>query len=217
MPVKYITQGLPVDSTASGSGWLMCQRTRDSKLISMPHMLKVNYLRTQSGRDYFIPYEGVDFANVEFSVVRKADGSSYLIDNGQHLPAAVVVFNPTTSKLWYNTGSSRQGPISAVFTFRAGSPDLPNGVYDIEMPDFEHIEYGKPFLKNSAFATTWFRIRPGGANTLNTRYVHAGNASDGCCTVTPAAWTPLFNYLFSRRKGDAISIGTIAFNRNFDG
>jgi hypothetical protein len=206
MPVKYLTQ-------ENGKGWTQCLRSRDGNWFNLPHYLKVNYLRTANKRDYFIPYEST-YANSEFSAARNPkDGSSYLVD-GQHLPAARVVFNPRTNHLWYGEGSYEVGPVYAVFT---PNPDLPDGTWDLEIPDYDHVEYGTPYLSGTPYALVWFRIRQGGSNTLSTRYLHPGNRSDGCVTVKDLPyWTKIYNYLFNHRKGDGMSVGTITFNRYYD-
>lgn len=207
MAIKFLTQ-------ADGYGWTQVVRSRDQKLASLPHYLKVNFLRTSNNRDYFIPYEGLDFKDIEFSVVRKSDGSSYLVD-GKHLQSAKVIFNPLTNHLWYGEGSYQVGPIYAIFT---ANPDLPDGTYDLEIPDYDHVEYtSAETLAVTPYGRCWFRIRQGGANKISTRYLHGGSRSDGCVTVKDLPyWTKIYNYLFNHRKGDNISVGTITFNRNYD-
>jgi hypothetical protein len=204
--IKFLTQ-------ADGYGWTMVVRSRDQKLVSLPHYLKVNYLRTANNRDYFIPYEGLSFKDTEFNVARKADGSSYLVD-GKHLPAAKVIFNPRTTHLWYGEDSYQIGPVWAIFTPR---PDLADGTYDLEIPDYPHVEFGDKYLSQTPYARCWFRILKGGANNIDTRYLHPGQISDGCVTVKDLPyWTKLYNYLFNHRKGDSLSVGTITFDRNYD-
>ncbi|MBW4616140.1 MAG: hypothetical protein KME21_23275 [Desmonostoc vinosum HA7617-LM4] len=206
MAVKFLTQ-------ADGKGWTLVKRSRDNQQVQLPHYLKVNYLRMENNRDYFIPYESLDHKDTEFSVTRKSDGSSYLVD-GQHLPSATVIFNPKTTHLWYGTGSYQVGPIWAVFT---PNPDLPDGTYDLEIPDYPHVEFGDAYLAQTPYARCWFRIRKGGANTLDTRFLHTGSVSDGCVTVKDVPyWTKIYNYLFNHRKGDGLSVGTIIFNRYYD-
>jgi hypothetical protein len=175
--------------------------------------LKVNYLRTTNNRDYFIPYESLDHKDTEFSVTRKSDGTSYLVD-GQLLPSATVTFNPRTSHVWYGSGSYQVGPIWAVIQ----NDPLPDGTYDLELPDYPHRDYGQPYLPESPYALVWFRIRPDGVkNTLNTRYLHTGSRSNGCVTVKDVPyWTKFYNYLFNHRKGDNLSVGTITINSYYD-
>jgi hypothetical protein len=186
MAIKFLTQ-------ADGKGWILVKRSRDNKQVQLPHYLKVNYLKTQNNRDYFISYEGLDFKDTEFSVTRKSDGSSYLVE-GKHLPSAKVIFNPRTTHLWYGEGSYEVGPVWAVY-----------------------VEYGDRYLAETPYARCWFRIRQGGANNLNTRYLHCGDRSDGCITVRDFPyWTKIYNYLFNHRKGDGLSVGTITFNRYYD-
>jgi hypothetical protein len=94
----------------------------------------------------------LDFKDKGFNVTRKPDGSSYLVD-GTHLPAATVIYNPKTTHLWYGTGSNQVGPVWAVF---APNPDLPDGTYDLEIPDAPHAG-GAGYLSDSSYALCWFR------------------------------------------------------------
>jgi hypothetical protein len=54
MAVKYITQ-------ADGKGWIKVKRDTTGAEVSLPHYLKVNYIKTDNGRDYFIPYVRIGF------------------------------------------------------------------------------------------------------------------------------------------------------------
>ncbi|MEQ9008906.1 MAG: hypothetical protein RLP12_13540 [Ekhidna sp.] len=75
------------------------------------------------------------------------------------------------------------------------------GKHDIEIPDFQHNEYGTPYGK---FGTTWFRIGHSGD-----RYLHPGRVSAGCVTITQYnEWPSIWLYLINSRK-DARSVGEI--------
>lgn len=85
---------------------------------------------------------------------------------------------------------------------------LPNGVYDIEIPDEPH-PYGEYYEKYSLHAKTWFRIGHEG-----NRYLHLGSVSAGCITVrkqenNPARWDEIYQLLITSRKGDGRSVGTV--------
>ncbi len=78
---------------------------------------------------------------------------------------------------------------------------VPQGKHDIEIPDFQHTEYGSGY---GAFATTWFRIGHSGD-----RYLHPGRVSAGCVTITDISqWPSIWSYLINSRK-DNRSVGEI--------
>jgi hypothetical protein len=78
---------------------------------------------------------------------------------------------------------------------------LPRGKHDIEIPDFQHTEYGERYGR---FGTTWFRIGHSGD-----RYLHPGRVSAGCVTITQYnEWPNIWLYLINSRK-DARSVGEI--------
>jgi hypothetical protein len=175
MAVKFLTQ----PSNPAPPGWIDVIRTRDGQRLPLPHYLKVNYLRTTNNRDYFIPYEHKDHRNTEFSVTRKPDGSSCLVD-GQHLPSAVVTFNPRSQLVYYGSGTYESLPISVIHNDQ-DYPILPDGTYDLEIPDYP--QFGDRYLSQTPYARCWFRIRPDGVkNKYTDRYLHPGTITKGCVT-----------------------------------
>lgn len=199
MSMKYIQ--------ADSSGWLLVRKTDTNDKVSLPHYLKVDYLKTEPDarldrtkkRDFFKALEG-SYKGVNFSVALKSDGSSYLFE-GKHLAAGKIKFNRRTEQLWYG----EDGPIDTIT-----DPDnpIPLGTYDLEIPDAPHSG-GNNYTNQSSYATVWFRIRPGGDNTSVDRYLHTGRISAGCVTMKKIEkWTDIFNYLINRRKND-VSVGTI--------
>ena len=107
--------------------------------------------------------------------------------------AGLLEFDKTKEQLWYGGN----GPIEA---FTQDTNPVPNGTYDLEIPDFQHniaSKYGD-------YATTWFRIGHSGD-----RYLHPGHVSLGCSTVRETdQWPNVWRYLIRRRK-DNQSVGTI--------
>ena len=55
------------------------------------------------------------------------------------------------------------------------------------------------------YAKTWFRIYDG---PQGDEYLHRGNASLGCVTVTDNVWPSIYKHLINRRNGTKY-IGTI--------
>lgn len=94
---------------------------------------------------------------------------------------------------------------------------LPKGLYDLQIPDEPH-KLGKLYEKYIPYSKTWFRIK-NKANPEIGYYLHYGQASAGCVTVTEVKdsngkfidiWTPIYNYLILRRETNKIGIvGTI--------
>ena len=193
MSVKYID--------ASLGGWLLVVRERDGVKVSLPHHLQVNHQRTANGRDYFRAMEGVH-KGVDFHVIRKPHGGSYLAPYAPRLGPGEIQFNRSVNQLWY------PGAAGPIYTFTDPNNPVPVGTYDLEIPDHPHPA-GLPYTTESLYTTVWFRIRPGGASTSTDRYLHAGTRTAGCVTVVHIErWTEIFNHLIDRRKND-VSVGTI--------
>lgn len=183
-------------TNADGKGWLVVKWEDGSTVPAIPQYLRVEYLRSQGGRDYFKVLEGAR-AGKEASVMRKAGGTSHLGDGDPKESAATVRFNRRTGQLWYGD----KGPIAA--TTQASNP-VPLGTHDLEIPDEVH-SLATRYQSDSPFATTWFRVGHSGD-----RYLHPGRISAGCVTVTDTKkWTDVYNYLIKRRAGDRKSVGTI--------
>ena len=114
--------------------------------------------------------------------------------------------NPHTksAKLTYSISKK----ILTIGRKRYTTVDYPNamwtkGIYDIEIPDYPHA--GGNAYPNNKHATTWFRIyHP------EDRYLHTGERSLGCITVTENnRWDELYTLLIAARKGDDKNIGTV--------
>jgi hypothetical protein len=187
--VKHVTD-------ADGHGWLIVKWAEGKTVPAVPQYLRVQPLKTQGGREYFKVLEGL-CAGKEAGVKQKAGGGSYLADGDPKEPAARLKFNRKTKQLWY--GDS--GPIAAM-TDPANK--VPLGTHDLEIPDEVH-RLGEPYLKDSRYATTWFRVGHSGD-----RFLHPGHVSAGCVTVTDTKkWTDVYDYLIKRRLGDDKSVGRI--------
>jgi hypothetical protein len=189
MIIKQITN-------ADGKGWLMVRWEDGSTVPAVPQYLRVEYLRSEAGREYFKILEGLR-TGMKASVILRGRGWSYLGDGDPQQPAGMVRFNRKTGELWYGAA----GPLRA--TTLAANP-VPVGMHELEIPDEVHI-LGANYQADSPFATTWFRVGHGGD-----RFLHPGRISAGCVTVTDTkSWSHVYNYLIRRRKGDGRSVGTI--------
>ncbi len=187
--IKHITN-------ADGKGGLIVRWPDGTTVPALPQYLRVEYLKAEAGREHFKVLEGLR-AGSAASVKIKGPGQSYLANGDPQQPAGTIKFNRTTGQLWYGTS----GPIQAKTL--AANP-APLGTYDLEIPDEVH-SIGTPYLRDSPFATTWFRVGHSGD-----RFLHPGRISAGCVTVTDTKkWTEIYNYLIRRRKGDGKSVGMI--------
>ncbi|MGS4992789.1 hypothetical protein ACVCK3_04385 [Bacillus cereus] len=186
-------------SNADNEGWLLVKFSGNSNPEALPQYLRVEYIKTEAGRDYFKVIEGVH-AGKEGSVKQKEGGGSYLIEGDPKQPAAKVHFVIGSKKLWYQNDGRWIGPID---TMTDPENKVPVGTYDIEIPDAPH-KVPDEYKDKSRFAGTWFRI-----GHIGDRYLHPGSVSAGCATVTDIPiWTDLYNYLINRRKDDK-SVGEI--------
>jgi hypothetical protein len=163
----------------------------------LPFQLKVNVTKVENGREHFTVEEGLLKGRKGSVKLKSSDGKSFLSDKGEHAKAAEVEFNLTTNKL----------KVKGVGEFDAiTDPDnpMPEGTHDIELP-FEIHHLADKYLTDSPFATTWFRIGHSGD-----RFLHPGQISAGCTTVTDTKnWTDIYNKLIRARKDDKKSVGTI--------
>jgi len=140
--------------------------------ISLPWCLKVDLLKTESGRDYFQILEGPR-KGTRASIRRKAADTSFLTVATLHQAAGIVKLSRVKQQLWYGG----KGPYSA---FSELTNPVPTGVRDLEIPDFPHPDY---YPESSKYQSVWFRIGHSGD-----RYLHLGTISHGCATVRP--WMP---------------------------
>lgn len=189
MPIKHV-------SNADGEGWLIIKWADGTTVPALPQYLRVDFKKTENGRDFFAPIEGLH-SGQEASVKRKTGDGSYLLDGDPADLKAVLKFDRKKGEFWFGGN----GPVAA--TTQSANP-IPLGTFDVEIPDEVHIK-GVRYQGDSIFATTWFRIGHSGD-----RYLHPGIVSAGCVTVTDTKkWTDIYNYLIKRRLGDSKSVGII--------
>jgi hypothetical protein len=190
-------------SNADGKGWLICKWENGSTFPALPQFLRVDLTKTENGRDYFTVIEGVN-AGKKGSVTRKPDGSSYLKHGDPALALGNIKYDPQLGIIRLRLDAPVGGWGDAIQVTMDPSNPLGSGSYSIEIPDEVHA-LGAPYQSQSIYSTTWFRVGNSGD-----RYLHAGNISAGCVTVTEVSeWTNIYNYLIARRKGDGKSVAVL--------
>ena len=175
----------------SHPGWMDVEPThyiiKSGEPFEFPHFLEVIVNSTKDAKKNVTALEGRylgKYANI---------ASSKLTTPVAPDSAATAKFNVTKSELWFGGN----GPVKAIT-----DPDnpVPKGKHDIEIPDFQH----KNGSKYGDFGTTWFRLGHSGD-----RYLHPGQVSLGCATITETSeWPKIWKYLISARK-DNFSVGEL--------
>lgn len=214
-------------------GWLLGRNESSAKTAYISH-LKVDTTKEEAGRQYFIIQEG-PLKGQKGSVYKTVDGNAGLVDVSHSAQGLVFVDfklsavsnNLMAGKLWLGARPVKPTPITPTgdaakdAAARAGleaayqvqvalgiplvtlaSNPMPKGWSALEIPDAPHGG-GTHYSDKSPFATVWFRIGQNGD-----RYLHPGRYSAGCGTVEPDRWTPIYNYLISKRK-DTKRVGAI--------
>jgi hypothetical protein len=183
----YLEMPLMQISNADQKGWLLARFTT-REVVALPWRLKVDFIRLMDGRDHFRIVEG-PYAGREASSPNS--GSSYL-EALSHGGAATLRFRKSAREIHYGSGSM-------VAAYTDAGDAVPNGRHEIEIPDFPHPG-GEGYENRSAYAKSWFRIGNSGA-----RYLHCGEVSAGCATVTDiAGWTGLYLEIIGRRSRDGV-------------
>jgi hypothetical protein len=207
MGIRYLPE-------QGGQGFVDVIVTSTGETIALPGYLKSNYIKIANNRDYFIPYEG-KWKDQELSITRKPDGESYLTE-GKVLGAARIVVNPTTARLWYGAVGSQVSPV--VVEIDPQKP-LPDGVYNLSVPDEPHRDFGAKYLDKTPYAMVWYPI-PADINQdgiEDDRFLHCGNVSAGCITVRDFSyWTKLYKYLYNRRLKDGF-VGVVTIDSQYKG
>jgi hypothetical protein len=207
MGIRYLPE-------QGGQGFVDVIVSSTGERIALPGYLKSNYIKIANNRDYFIPYEG-KWKDQELSITRKPDGESYLIE-GKILAAARIVVNPTTAKLWYGAVGSEVGPVFAEID---PQKPLPDGEYNLSVPDEPHRDFGDQYLNQTSYAMVWYPI-PADINQdgiEDDRFLHCGRVSAGCITVRDFSyWTKLHKYLYNRRLRDDV-VGIITIDSQYTG
>jgi hypothetical protein len=214
-------------------GWLV-GKNEDSAETAYLSCLKVDTTEQKGGRQYFIIKEG-PLKGQKGSVLPVVNGTPSLVDVKHDSEGLIFVdFKRAAAtdviisgKLWMGARPVKPKPIKPsghdardalakaalekLYQFQVSlgiplitlaSNPMPKDWNPLEIPDAPH-KGGLGYRDKSSVATVWFRIGHEGD-----RYFHAGQRTGGCGTVEPDRWTPIYNYLISKRK-DIKSVGAI--------
>ena len=196
--IKITYRGKPMSHiSAHDTGWLTVLFEPSKEKVSLPHSLQVEVTKSKDGRDFFTILEGI-YKGKKASV-KAGNLGNVSITTGP----AKLIFDIGKSTLTYAGSSTAKAITSEV------NP-IGKGTHKIQLPDFPHGEYGRPYLGQSAYALSWFYMGLGHAIPgKNDRYLHTGAVSNGCVTVEPADWTKIYKYLIQSRQGDQTNVGII--------
>jgi len=178
-------------SSGNTEGWVVGLIGNNQR--SFPDALKVEYQEQKGERDYFTILEGP----WEGTKASLKPGYLGLTNWGG---AVAVTFNEKTGILDYGGGTAR-----ATIDTNPNDPSAPkialDREYPLRLPDHPHAggdNYGN-------YAKTWFRIEGG---PQGDEYLHRGDVSWGCVSVTDNSWPSIYKHLINKRSGTQ-HIGTI--------
>lgn len=162
--------------------WLGVKLDNGDK-ISLPYGLKLAYHGAADGRERFTILEGVHKGKAA-SVVKKSATSSYLTEGLHHLPGGLIRFDSKSQRLTFDNkgpynafsgaGPGVEGGVAVTYT------PVPPGSYPLAIPAYPSAQTRPQYSQWTRMHKTWFRI---GLSTHGSRFLHAGEISDGCVTV----------------------------------
>lgn len=185
---------------ADGHGWLVVKYDDNLTYPPLPQYTLVEQTDIKDERVYFKILNGRSKGKIASLTIDNA--STYFTEaKGDYAKAAKLYYNRKEGLLRYGNSRLSQEAGLACRLYPGNPP--PTGLFELEIPDEIH-PIGVPYYSSSKYAATWFRIGHHGD-----RYLHPGNMSLGCVTVTALdQWTNIYNYLIAARQGDK-SVGTI--------
>lgn len=152
-------------------------------------------------------------------ISKKDDRIQFRISEGFYKNKLASVNAPSSSDDYFKTGILERFPVDMSYsrsskTFilngkkyqavESASNKLNRGEFDVLIADMPHL-FGRDYFDDSDFATTWFRIIDG-----DEKYIHIGEVSDGCLTITNHdKWDEIYSLLILARKGDGRHIGVL--------
>ena len=214
------------------SGWLRVKLDRainGSTNAFLCEMTKVLVTRTQAGRTYFKIEDGTyagksaslnsDNADLYLTTTgptASSNGATLEVTySGQkraiYSTARGIDIDQKAGRLGFN-GNTATISLSTVEADSLGP--LPDGTYDILVPDVAHdIGYTgqyKPAYPDLKCHQVWFPIE----YQTNNRYVHVGAISEGCVTVLDLGlWNDIYDYLISHRQTDRRYVGKLIIRK----
>jgi hypothetical protein len=178
-------------------GWLLVRIESTGTNESLPYTVAVSYVKTERGREYFTILEGA-YRTKSASVSLNTDRTSRFLTTDPRSRGVRLRFTKSTGVLEVLGTTSRYQTITD-----PGDP-IPNGEWDIEIPDYPHA-LGASYQNRAQRAKTWFHLGHSGD-----RYLHTGRRSAGCVTVTEVErWDELYLQIIGARKGDGVSVGVL--------
>lgn len=221
-------------AASPSDNWLLIQLDGGER-VSLPYGLKVEFHGRSKQRDSFTIAEGVHKGK-RGSVVQKSANESYLTATLAHLPGGRILFDTKSQRLKF--GNS--GPYNA---FSGSGPGVENGravtytavapgSYALAIPAYPSNKTRAAYGQWTRYHKTWFRL---GLDHRGSRFLHAGEISDGCVTVrqfvhefkpnsppVPSGFEDLANAAGSRSQGllglplPARPAPAISFDRIYD-
>jgi hypothetical protein len=206
-------------------GWLMAAVGASSQRIALCKFTKVEITESRGGRTYFSVLEGPHVGrllSLKDENALKHLGAAppfrtpaeLVVTYGKYMPGWVSVAR-RNEKLDQQFAQLSAGPLSLQVTMNtvwdAAYTPLPAGEYDVLVPDVPHNKAYTDFYRKSEsslrYDQVWFPIKFGN----NSRYVHVGNVSEGCVTVTDLAhWDDLHDHLISHRSADGQTLAKLS-------
>ena len=182
-------------------GFLKVKIDGYKKAQALPAFLKVRLDRREKGRDYFTVMEG--WRQGEIGSVRvKENGKSYLITGNPYTRPIHMTYSRSAKRLKIKRKSYK--------AIEYQGKTWEKGFYDIEIADYPH-EGGARYIKKAPKAKVWFHI--GHEHQLGKdeeRYIHTGQATLGCITLTELKrWNEIYKVFIRARLGDSKSIGIL--------
>ena len=178
-------------------GWMLVRIESTGTNESLPYTVAVSYVKTERGREYFTILEGAHRTK-SASVSLNTDRTSRFLTTDPRSRGVRLRFTKSTGVIEVLGTTSRYQTI-----IDPGNP-IPNGAWDIEIPDYPH-DLGRYYQNRAQRAKTWFRLGHSGD-----RYLHTGGRSAGCVTVTEVErWDELYAQIIGARKGDGVSVGIL--------
>lgn len=179
------------------NGWLIVQLEPSRERVALPYLVAVSYMKTEKKREHFTILEGANAGKTASVSLDDNENTRFLLA-GTRQPAVPLRFTKSTGIL------EIVGTTHRYQTITSNVNPIPNGNWDIEIPDFPHA-YGAYYEKTASRAKTWFRVGHSGD-----RYLHTGRRSEGCVTMVEVArWNDLYLQLINARKGDGKSVGVL--------
>lgn len=216
--IRYVNPALVFLS----KGWLStcpgdAGSCSESDWVSLPAGLKLRVSEKKNGRFYFSILEGPLKGKTGTVREKLYETIPTLVESytPQKETNLFVEFSkmPDSSrmlpgKLWAGETIEAAKKSDMITVVTDPKNPAPSGWHPLNIPDHPHA-LGLGYIKDSTWATTWFRL-----GDSDDRYLHCGRVSAGCVTVRPASqWGSLYlSLIFRRRAKDSKTVSAIFIN-----